>query len=165
MCAVSVDFDPTVDLGAMRLASPGSSCASMDNHLKTLMEATSWDNMTCDAMASTVSYTTDGVDVTVAMHLMSLGEACCGSAAQTRCWVPSDRSDCTWDGFLFDCSDLGQKDPWGNFLTFDPWEACREGGWMPECTDLYPENVLIREGCAATCEKYQYVYHPCHALP
>ena len=85
-----------------------------------------------------------------------------------------DWDNCTWHGFIFDCSTLGEKDPWGNYYTHNPWEACRNidqdeldqglhpyGYWVPACDDLYDDPVpSIAQACAATCAEYQYVPLP-----
>ena len=75
MCVMARDFNPHVDLGAMQLGPPGSTCESTDSEFKMVMNVSSWDDVTCELVESTIANPLrDGV-----------GVACCGSLAQTRC--------------------------------------------------------------------------------
>ena len=86
MCKVASDFSGSVNLGDLGLSSPGSLCSSINTWLLLhQLDALSWDDVTCETM-STTSYTIDSGSRTVLEDLGSVGAACCGSLAKTRCF-------------------------------------------------------------------------------
>jgi hypothetical protein len=105
MCKVDTDFKGTVDLGALGLGSPGSTCASTANHLINKLGQSSWKSVTCDSMKSTVSHEHDGQSTSVLAHLGLVGAACCGSKAKTLCFDSSNM--CKVDADFKGTVDLG----------------------------------------------------------
>jgi len=87
MCKEASDFKSSVDLGALGLGSPGSTCATTDVWFKNTLSASSWDDVTCDTVVST-SYSAGDATGTLGQALLDVGEACCGSLAKTRCVAP-----------------------------------------------------------------------------
>ena len=83
VCDVDTDFNGAVDLGALGLGSSGSTCESQAAHfLVTILGKFSWNDVTCENLASTVF---NGQE-SVLQNLRNWGHACCGSLPKTRCF-------------------------------------------------------------------------------
>ena len=114
MCNVDADFDGDVDLGALELGSPGSTCSSTDgNLLVSRLNKLSWADVTCDTLSST-NYTAGGETRTVEQDLMAIGAACCGSLAKARCFGSTNDKNPADDWFqLVLAKDTTQGIRWG----------------------------------------------------
>ena len=70
--------------------------------------------------------------------------------------APRDWQNCTWSFSMYNCSDIGRMDEWGNYRTgYPPGDMCRSFG----CDDLmYGANgtfVPLWKGCPAACAEFQ----------
>ena len=70
--------------------------------------------------------------------------------------APRDWQNCTWSYYMYNCSDIGRMDEWGNYYTgYPPGIMCRTFG----CEDLmYAANgtfVPLWKGCPAACAEFQ----------
>ena len=95
MCKVDADFNGAVDLGALGLGGPDSTCSSHIDDSGWLgvlgpggSAAASWSDVTCDALLS-ATYIRDGQMMHIAADIGRVGAACCGSIAKTRCFDAS----------------------------------------------------------------------------
>ena len=84
VCKVSSDFNATFNLGAAGLSSPGTTCAMTDGAASQKM-GNLWTNVSCASTESTSYYTSATFNQSVGDLLRSVGAACCGSLAKTRC--------------------------------------------------------------------------------
>jgi len=89
MCDVDADYNGAAISHTKDDGSPGGTCDSVEGPMLTSLGETSWNDATCESMAST----TWGSGATVLVSLSEFGANCCGSLAKTRCYDDSTMCD------------------------------------------------------------------------
>ena len=89
MCDVDADYNGAAIAWTKDDGSPGGTCDSVQAPMLTSLGKTSWNDATCESMAST----TWGSGATVLVSLNEFGANCCGSLAKTRCYDDSTMCD------------------------------------------------------------------------